>query len=145
MARAGSGARAGVGLADDVARATASATSILPAAGSKGMQALQNVVHGAYSHPAAKYVADHTRTSLRAMYDAVKQMPGTNAAIMQKIAPRLKELQVNATAAQRMAAGHLHVPRPKPAGFSDVSGPDWANLSRSFDNYDAAARAAGRL
>lgn len=126
------------------ARTATTADNLLPALGSKAHQAIQGTIQNLYSHPAAKYVADHTGKGFAGLYDTVKGMAHMgDDAIAKVIGPRFKELQTNAVTAQRMAAGNLKVPRPKPVGFSDVTGKDWAALSGEWDKYDAVRHAAG--
>lgn len=131
----------GAGAADDVAGA---AQRLLPTMGSKAHQAIQGVAQNLYSHPAAKYVADHTGKGFRALRDTVSGMANMgDDAIASAIGPRFRELQNNAIGAQRMAAGHLKVPRAKPVGFSDVNPQDWKALTDSWDAQDAIRRTLG--
>jgi hypothetical protein len=130
------------------------ATKYLGQIGSQTDEAIQ-ALHGGFQNAtgrgadAARYVANHTNNSLNAIADATNRA-GLNlenfndaSRFFGQQGNKIKELISNAVGAQRMAAGTLKVPRPKPVGFSDVTGADWQAFSNSLDDHDAIRRTLG--
>lgn len=133
------------------------AAKYLGQVGSQADEAVQ-AVHGGFRSAtgaggdAARYVANHTRNSLRAIGDTATRAGfnpesfGDVSKFFNQQGSRIKELITNAIGAQRMAEGTLKVPRIKPVGFKDLNATEWKGLTDSWDLYDdAVRRAAGGM
>jgi len=129
------------------------ATKYLGQIGSQADEAVQ-AVHGGFQNAtgagadAARYVANHTRNSLRTIGDTAARTInpesfGDVSKFFGQQGNKIKELVTNSIGAQRMAEGTLKVPRVKPVGFSDLNPAEWKGLTDSWDQFDALRRAAG--
>ena len=107
------------------------------------MQRLSAMGRGFFLSPTASRTPQWLRAAREAGNQAVLAGKGTVDDLQRMLGGSFKEHAARQGIADRMVAGTLHVPRPKPVGFSDVSSADWADLSRSFDRHDALRRAAG--
>lgn len=129
------------------------ATKYLGQIGSQADDAVQ-AVHGGFrgvtgrGGDAARYVANHTRNSLKAIGDTAARAGfnpenlGDVSKFFNQQGNRIKELVTNSIGAQRMAEGTLKVPRVKPVGFKDLNPAEWKGLTDSWDLYDDAVRRA---